>query len=138
MAIAPMHGTHRQAVFQKGTESTYVTFNHCFWSFAGMKLLRPIGYLFLAVAAVSFVTVVVTSVNGSGSGVMTSFGEQWGKLNPGGLNLVQAIVQRYLHPALWDPILVDILLLPGWLVFGAPGLLFFFLGGSREINDLET
>ena len=41
------------------------------------------------------------------------------------LNLVQAVVQRYLLPALWDPVLVTLLLLPAWIVVGVPGLLFY-------------
>lgn len=102
-----------------------------------MKFLRPIGYLLLAAAVISFGFAIMAALAGS-TGLMTSFGEQWGKLNPANLNLVQAIVQRYLHPALWDPVLVNILLLPGWLVFGAPGLLFYLLGGQRELKGDKT
>src|ERR1700757_3884701 len=34
----------------------------------------------------------------------------WYDLNRSSLNLVQAVTQRYIHPFLWDPIIVSILL----------------------------
>jgi hypothetical protein len=37
-------------------------------------------------------------------------GQLWYQLNRSSLNLVQAVVQRYVHPFLWDPIIVSILL----------------------------
>ena len=38
-------------------------------------------------------------------------------------NLVQAVLQRCVHPAVWDPVLVTVLLLPLWLTLAVPGLL---------------
>lgn len=78
------------------------------------------------------------AVSGSGGGLMTSLGEQWGKLDAPSLNLVQAVVQRYIHPVLWDPVLVSILLWPGWLVFGLPGLAFYLLAKAREPDPAGT
>ena len=39
-----------------------------------------------------------------------ALGQLWYDLNRSSLNLVQAVVQRYIHPFLWDPIIVSILL----------------------------
>jgi hypothetical protein len=39
-----------------------------------------------------------------------ALGQLWYELNRSSLNLVQAVVQRYIHPFLWDPIIVSILL----------------------------
>ena len=68
-------------------------------------------------------------------------GELWYNLNPQGLNLTQAIVQRYLTPVLWDPVILTVLLWPAWLVFLAPGVVFLLLcrkrrpaGGRRFLN----
>lgn len=36
----------------------------------------------------------------------TTIGRLWFDLHVGSLNLVQAIVQRYIHPSLWDPVVV--------------------------------
>jgi len=39
-----------------------------------------------------------------------ALGQLWYDLNRSSLNLVQAVTQRYLHPFLWDPIIVSVLL----------------------------
>ena len=39
-----------------------------------------------------------------------ALGQLWYDLNRSSLNFVQAVVQRYIHPFLWDPIIVSILL----------------------------
>jgi hypothetical protein len=48
-------------------------------------------------------------------------GELWYSLDVSSLNLVQAITQRYLHPALWDPVLAAVLQWPAWSLLGGPG-----------------
>ena len=39
-----------------------------------------------------------------------ALGQLWYQLDRSSLNLVQAVIQRYIHPFLWDPIIVTILL----------------------------
>jgi hypothetical protein len=39
-----------------------------------------------------------------------ALGQLWFDLDRSSLNLVQAVVQRYIHPFLWDPVIVTILL----------------------------
>ncbi|UOM32550.1 hypothetical protein [Acuticoccus sp. I52.16.1] len=41
-------------------------------------------------------------------------GELWFRLSPETLQLAQPAVQRYLHPAIWDPGVLTFLLLPSW------------------------
>jgi hypothetical protein len=38
------------------------------------------------------------------------------RLDPGLLNLVQAVVQRYLLPMIWDDLLLPVLEAPAWVV----------------------
>ncbi len=45
---------------------------------------------------------------------------------------LQAGVQRYLHPAIWDPGLQTVLLWPGWAVFGVPGLILLVVCWRRR------
>ena len=59
-------------------------------------------------------------------------GELWSDLHFDSLQLAQAVVQRYLHPALWDPAIVWVLLLPVWLVFAVPGLALSILCRKRR------
>lgn len=49
-------------------------------------------------------------------------GELWYDLDPASLNLVQAVVQRYLLPELWDPVIATALLAPAWALLSIPGL----------------
>jgi len=51
----------------------------------------------------------------------TSAGEVWFALDVGSLNLVQAVIQRYVHPFLWDPVLASVLRWPAWSLFGGVG-----------------
>ncbi len=53
----------------------------------------------------------------------SSAGELWFRLDAASLNLVQALVQRYLTPALWDPAIVTLLQWPAWLVAAIPAAL---------------
>jgi hypothetical protein len=39
-----------------------------------------------------------------------ALGQLWYQLDRPGLNLVQAVIQRYVSPVLWDPIILSILL----------------------------
>jgi hypothetical protein len=39
-----------------------------------------------------------------------ALGQLWYQLDRSSLNLVQAVIQRYIHPFLWDPIILTILL----------------------------
>tara|TARA_R100001163_G_scaffold9392_1_gene9025 strand:+ start:157 stop:474 length:318 start_codon:yes stop_codon:yes gene_type:complete len=62
-------------------------------------------------------------------------GELWYNLNPQGINLMQAVIQRYLTPVLWDPIILTVLLWPAWLVFIVPGVVFLLLFRKRRSAD---
>ncbi|MDF2366242.1 hypothetical protein [Sneathiella sp.] len=59
-------------------------------------------------------------------------GELWFMINPEGLNLTQAIIQRYISPTLWDPVILNFLLWPAWLVFLVSGLLLLVLFRKRR------
>ncbi len=50
-----------------------------------------------------------------------ALGGIWAAVDLGSLNLVQAVVQRYLHPAIWDPGIISLLLWPAWIVLTVPG-----------------
>jgi hypothetical protein len=58
-------------------------------------------------------------------------GQLWFDLDRSSLNLVQAVVQRYIHPFLWDPIIVTILLCWAFAVLMVFGLLILALSGRR-------
>jgi hypothetical protein len=90
-----------------------------------MSIRRVIGFGLIALGVLMLGHDLVTGLSGAGTLGFASLGELWGRYSAASLNLVQAIVQRYLFPALWDPVLVTLLLLPAWIVVGVPGLLFY-------------
>lgn len=90
-----------------------------------MSIRRVIGFGLIALGVLMLGYDLVTGLSGAGTLGFASLGELWGRVSSASLNLVQAIVQRYLFPALWDPVLVMLLLLPAWIVVGVPGLLLY-------------
>lgn len=79
-----------------------------------MAVCRLIGWLFLGAALLLIGAELVRSLEAAGWASL-ALGELWYRLDPGGLNLTQAVVQRYLHPALWDPVAITVLRWPAWL-----------------------
>src|SRR5271167_5263072 len=61
-----------------------------------------------------------------------ALGQLWYNLNSSSLNLVQAVVQRYIHPFLWDPIIVSILLSWAFAVLMILGVLLLVLFRKRD------
>ena len=61
-----------------------------------------------------------------------ALGQLWYQLNRSSLNLVQAVIQRYIHPFLWDPIIVSALLCWAFAVLMVLGVL--LLVGFRRRN----
>src|ERR1700747_1428961 len=61
-----------------------------------------------------------------------ALGQLWYDFSPSSLNLVQAVVQRYIHPFLWDPIILSVLLCWAFAVFMALGLLILALSTRRR------
>lgn len=77
-----------------------------------------------AMATVAFVALAYELLAFAMTGTyrMIPIGEVWFDVHVASLNVVQAVVQRYLHPLLWDPLLVTVLQWPAWSLLGAPAL----------------
>jgi hypothetical protein len=58
---------------------------------------------------------------------LTALGELWFNLSSSSLNLAQAVVQRYIHPKLWDPVITTVLLWWAVPVFLIPGIVLVVL-----------
>ena len=63
---------------------------------------------------------------------VTVLGEIWYKLSPGPLNLAQALIQRYIHPKLWDPVIQTVLLWWAAPMFLIPGIALAVLCRRRD------
>ncbi len=53
----------------------------------------------------------------------------WFQIDAPSLNLIQALVQRFINPTLWDEVLVDVLLRPAWESLLGAVILFLLIGG---------
>ena len=87
----------------------------------GLTMARAVGVLFLILAATALAFELM-AFSQTGSYRMVPTGEFWFMIHVGSLNLVQAITQRYIHPALWDPIIAGLLQWPAWSLLGGPGI----------------
>ena len=98
---------------------------------ARVIVCRVVGWILVLVALGAAVYEVMVAVNAS-SWRMVALGEMWFKLHTPSLNGAQAGIQRYVAPWLWEPVITTILLWPGWLVFGIPGVLASVLCRKRR------
>ncbi|NNG03667.1 MAG: hypothetical protein HKM95_06145 [Inquilinus sp.] len=103
-----------------------------------MFVIRGIGYVLLLLAVLALVYAGVLWQDGVPIFELAG-GKYWFDTDSESLNLVQAVTQRYLHPKLWDPGIVTVLLWPiaaglGLVaaVFGIPGLLLVTLFRRRR------
>ena len=91
---------------------------------------RLIGWIiFLAGLAVLARDVFVSIDTGHWAPI--ALGQLWFDIDRSSLNLIQAVVQRYIHPFLWDPVIVTVLLCWAFAVLMVLGLLILALSGRR-------
>ena len=105
-----------------------------------MLALFLLGWAFLLAAFVAAALETMAHVVTGTGGLVVSAHDVWYAHWPGSLIITQILVERHLHPLLWDPIMTTLLGLPGWLLFGGPGfvLVWFFRpnrGHGEEIDE---
>lgn len=61
-----------------------------------------------------------------------ALGQMWFDFDPPSLNLAQAVVERYLWPPLWDPVIATVLRWPAWAVLGLPALILLIVPIGRH------
>jgi len=98
-------------------------------------VFRVLGTWSLLVSVIALVVDVTRSMSAD-TLVMTRLGEHWFQLNAASLNAAQAAVQRYVLPALWDPVILTLLKTPTWIVFAVLGILLLWIGRRRERPDV--
>ena len=96
-----------------------------------MAVCRFIGWFFIVAALSALVYEMIEAFNAGGWRII-ALGETWFKLHTPSLNTTQAVIQRYIAPWLWEPVITTILLWPGWIVFGVPGGLMIWLCHKRK------
>ncbi len=82
---------------------------------------RIAGWLITLVAVLILGAELVGFVR-TGAYKIISGGELWYDIQRSSLNILQAVIQRYLHPTIWDPVLTAVLRAPAWLPLGIVGM----------------
>ncbi|MCP4317961.1 MAG: hypothetical protein GY789_18545 [Hyphomicrobiales bacterium] len=93
-------------------------------------LLRAISLLALVVAVISAVVDMIKSIAAS-QVIITPLGADWYQLSSDTLNLTQAVIQRNVHPYIWDPVVQWILLQPTCSVFLVLSLFFYMIAWRK-------
>jgi len=92
---------------------------------------RVIGWIFLLAGAAVLVRDLLVWID-TKHWAPIALGQLWYQVNRSSLNLVQAVVQRYIHPFLWDPIIVSILLSWAFAVLMILGVLLLVVFRRRK------
>lgn len=95
-------------------------------------LLRILGVWLLLAAMIAVAIDATKSLASPGEIVMTPLGEYWYKIDAASLNGLQAGIERYLLPFLWDPVIITILQTPAWALLGGLGIVFYWFGRLRR------
>jgi len=96
-----------------------------------MKTVARLLGLFFLVTALLVLGADLAAAGRGDDGQIMPLGALWYDLHPASLNLVQAVIERYVWEPLWDPVLLSVLRLPAALVFGVLGLLLIGLSFLR-------
>lgn len=94
-------------------------------------IIRILALFALAMALITAVLDITRSIADS-TLVMTSFGVDWQNFAPASLNQAHDIVKQYLPPQIWDPIIIQILKVPTWGIFGVIWFLLSMLGRRKK------
>lgn len=106
------------------------------------SLVRLVGFVLVLFGIALGVALVAVIVMGRGGDLL---GQVWFDTHLQSLNLSQAITQRYIHPALWDPGIVTLLGWPSWVALATVaigalivGWLLLALGRRRQVMAFTT
>lgn len=103
------------------------------------QLFNLFGYFLLILGAMVFGFDTIDALETSGFAIWdhtyTDTGTLWFTTHMQSLQVAQAIIQRYLHPLIWDPGIQWILLQPGFAVLMIIGLIFITFTGKKKRNQ---
>ena len=84
-------------------------------------LVKSIGWILVLVglAALGYDAMILLD---KGTFKISVWGELWYELHPASLNLYQAVIERYIHPVIWDEFLAPLLFYKAFYLFTITGL----------------
>lgn len=102
-----------------------------------MVVIRFTGHVLFVIGVIFLARDLLVSSE-QGAMMFAAFGELWLSIHPPSLNALQASVQRYVLPELWDMVFVPLLSMPGWLIFMAVGGVAAMLARRRKQLDMPV
>lgn len=96
-------------------------------------VLRIIGVAAMAAGAL----LLLADVHISGMGLdyrPAALGLYWHEWDAASLNLLQAVIERYVLPQLWSFVLLPLLLTPAWMVAALSGAALIALSQKRKVK----
>lgn len=103
-----------------------------------MAISKFIGSWFLAMATLALVNDYTHAPASGAKFAFLSMRGLWQMFHEASLASWQGLVQKSLHPLLWDPVMLAVLKLPAWFVLGVIGAGLCFLGRRRRRVELYT
>jgi hypothetical protein len=100
------------------------------FALAAAPVLRFLAALFLLMAVILFVAGMTQQ------GTHTSTAAHWQSISPSSLAAFQASVTRHIGAWAWDPILLTVLRLPAYILFGGLALLSGIAGRRRRVVNV--
>ena len=104
-----------------------------------MRMLFYIGVLLIGCAfMLAAAEAAWYGMPGSVRRLIVSAYDLWYTLSPSSLIILEIRVERLLGLWVWDPLILTILKLPAWLIFGAPGvILLTFFRQNQDPKSIE-
>lgn len=93
-------------------------------------VFRLMGLAFLAIAIIAAISDASTSIAQSQL-QLQPLGQLLFGLFPDTFPILQPAIERHVHPALWDPVLLTLMTWPVWAVAAPLGLGFLWMGARR-------
>ena len=94
--------------------------------------LRVLAYPLMLLAAVALIYDGTRTASGGAGLVVTSAAEHWKTIAPANFEATKTVVTRRVVAWVWDPMLLSVLRLPGWLALGGLGLALSYAGRRRR------
>ena len=94
-------------------------------------VFRFVGLLILAGGFIALIYDGTKSIAG-GTPTFTPLGQIWNNVHSTSLQLLQPAIERHVSPFLWDPIVLNILTAPAWIVFGVIGAVLMLIGRKKK------
>ncbi|HUS96880.1 MAG TPA: hypothetical protein VMX97_09095 [Hyphomicrobiaceae bacterium] len=97
-----------------------------------MAVLRFLASIFALVAVVALVTDATPALNGTGPFEASTIVGYWKEFAPASLEAARTSVSQATFPWVWDPLLMSLMTLPTFILFGLLAILCGYLGRRRH------